>query len=148
MVTNLNTAGISFAGCSTTTVRWTVGETQSYSPNVKILLSTNGGTSWSYTLLSRTANDGVQVIQLPNIPTTNARIMIASVESVFFAVNSQSFRITSSSSSCPAPTENSEEPGEPEEPEVPEEIPPIETGGNLSTTSSRKFSVASLVICK
>lgn len=63
------------------------------SPNLNIQLSIDGGSTWSYTLAPSAPNDGIHIIQFPNVNTTNARVMVQAVESVFFAINSVPFSI-------------------------------------------------------
>lgn len=78
------------------TVTWDVAGTTSAPVNtsmVNILLSDNGGASFDYILASNTPNDGSETITVPNIGTSNARIMVEAVGNIFYAVNSSSFSI-------------------------------------------------------
>ena len=83
------------------TVSWNVAGT-TVSPinvtNVNILLSTNGGISFPFMLASNVANSGSQVVQLPSIATTTARIEVQAVGNVFFALSRNNFTIIPSSS--------------------------------------------------
>ncbi len=63
---------------------------------VNILLSTDGGFTYPYTLLTETENDGVANVIIPPYPTANARIMVEAVGNVFFDISNQNFTITSS----------------------------------------------------
>ncbi|HRJ96616.1 MAG TPA: M12 family metallo-peptidase [Fimbriimonadaceae bacterium] len=96
VVTSPNTNVEWFAN-STRTVTWTVGG-GSVSPNVNILLSTNGGTSYgtdtATVLAANVPNDGSHDVVLPNIATTTARIFVESANGVFFDVSNVNFRIT------------------------------------------------------
>jgi len=96
-VTSPSTA-VSWAGNSTQTITWNVASTN-MAPvncaNVSILLSTDGGLTYPTTLLASTANDGSEVITIPNTPTTNARIMVTCVGNVFYNINPINFIISS-----------------------------------------------------
>jgi hypothetical protein len=103
-VTAPNTA-VSWAGNSSQTVTWNVASTTA-SPvscaNVKISISTDGGTTFS-TLVASTANDGSEAVTIPNTPTTTARIKIEAVGNIFFDISNTNFTITSGSG-CASPT--------------------------------------------
>jgi len=100
-----NTA-VSYAGGSSQTVTWVVAGTTANNvncANVDILLSTNGGTSWS-TLLAATPNDGSEAVTIPNTPGTTNRIMVKGTNHIFFDVSNANFTITAGSSDTVAPT--------------------------------------------
>ncbi|WP_343672482.1 reprolysin-like metallopeptidase [Chitinophaga sp.] len=103
-VTAPNTA-VSWAGNSSQTITWNVASTTA-SPvscaNVKISLSTDGGNTFS-TLVASTANDGSEVVTIPNTPTTTARIKVEAVGNIFFDISNTNFTITAGSG-CSAPT--------------------------------------------
>ncbi len=94
-VTFPNTA-VNFAGNSSQTISWDVASTTA-SPvncaNVDILISTNGGTTWS-ALATSVANDGSEVVMIPNMDTTTARIMVKANGNIFFDVSDANFTIT------------------------------------------------------
>jgi hypothetical protein len=96
-VTAPNTA-VTWAGGSTQTVTWAKGG--STAANVNILLSTNGGSTWT-TVVAGTANDGSQAITVPSSPTTSARIRVEAAGSVYFDVSNANFTITSGGTSTP-----------------------------------------------
>ncbi|MFN8247802.1 MAG: zinc-dependent metalloprotease family protein [Ferruginibacter sp.] len=104
-VTAPNTA-VSWVGGSTQTVTWNVANT-TVAPvscaNVKISLSTDGGQTFPTVLVASTANDGSEVITVPNTPTTTARVKIESVGNIFFDISNANFTITSGSS-CGTPS--------------------------------------------
>lgn len=94
-VTVPNTA-VTYAGNSSQTVTWDVASTTA-SPvscaNVDILISTDGGTTWT-ALATATANDGSEVVLIPNLDTTTARIMVKANGNIFFDVSDANFTIT------------------------------------------------------
>ncbi|MBN8640537.1 MAG: T9SS type A sorting domain-containing protein [Flavobacteriales bacterium] len=104
-VTVPNTA-VSYAGGSTQTVTWAVAGTTANGvncANVDILISTNGGSTWT-TLLAATPNDGTQAVTIPNTPGTTNRIMVKGTNHIFFDVSNANFTITAGSSDTVAPT--------------------------------------------
>ena len=80
-------------------INWNVAGTDIAPVNtasVDILLSLDGGLTFTTVLASATPNDGSQTISIPVInPTTQARIMVRSNGNVYYAVNSSDFIITS-----------------------------------------------------
>ena len=92
-------AAISYPAGTTQTINWTVAGTNANGvncANVDILLSTDGGQTFSTVLLAGTPNDGSQNIVIPNIPGTTNRIMVKGSNHIFFDVNNSNFTITSS----------------------------------------------------
>lgn len=82
-------------------VNWTVNGTDSHCSNVDILLSIDGGLSYSV-LVNGTSNDGNQSVTLPNTPTTSARIIVRCdvaggyrSASTFYDVSNGNFTINS-----------------------------------------------------
>jgi hypothetical protein len=69
---------------NTSTLKWGIGTQQlvtwntnlGAADNVRLVLSTNGGTSFPITLLASTANDKSDVVTVPNNPTVLARIRV------------------------------------------------------------------------
>ena len=99
-VTAPNTA-VSYVGGSSQTITWNVAGTTANGvncANVDILISTNGGSSWS-TLLASTPNDGSQAVTIPNTPGTQNRIMIKGTNHIFFDVSNSNFTITAGTTS-------------------------------------------------
>jgi hypothetical protein len=95
-VTTPNTA-VSWAGLSSQTVTWNVAGTTANgvnTANVAIEFSNNGGTSFTTTILASTANDGSEVITVPNIGTTQARIRVRAVGNIFFDISNANFTVT------------------------------------------------------
>ena len=74
---------------ATETITWDVAGTTANginTANVNILISTDGGTTFT-TLLANTPNDGSQVVTMPSTPAVNCRILIEAVGNIFYAVS-------------------------------------------------------------
>lgn len=90
-VTSQNTSGISWDAGTTETVTWNVAGTTANNvneANVNILLSTDGGVNFDTVLASNTPNDGSHSITVPNVVSSNCRIMVEAANGIFFNVNS------------------------------------------------------------
>jgi hypothetical protein len=98
LVTAPNTA-VTWTGGSTQTVTWSVNGADALAPNVKISLSTDGGSTFPTTILSSTPNDGSENIVVPNINTAQARIKVEAVGNIFFDISDASFTINQTGSS-------------------------------------------------
>ena len=125
-VSSPNTA-VSYAGGSSQTITWVVGGTTANGvncANVDVLLSTNGGTSWS-TLLASTPNDGTEAVTIPNTPGTTNRIMVKGSNHIFFDVSNTNFTIIAGSTDTVAPT-----------------APTLAASGTTQTTTSLSWSGA------
>lgn len=96
-VTSPNTNVQWFAN-SRQTVTWNVGSSSVPSPNVRILLSTNGGNSFgtgtATVLAANVPNTGSAVVTLPNISNTTSRIFVESQHESFYDVSNVNFRIS------------------------------------------------------
>ncbi|GHC48764.1 zinc-dependent metalloprotease [Ulvibacter litoralis] len=90
---------ITWNAAQTREVTWDVAGTDSgtvNSPNVDILLSVDGGLNFDITLASGVPNNGSANITVPsNIDTTDARLMVASSNNIFYNVNASNFTIDS-----------------------------------------------------
>ncbi|MCC6722991.1 MAG: proprotein convertase P-domain-containing protein [Saprospiraceae bacterium] len=96
LVTSPNTA-VSWAGGSLQTVTWDVASTDMSPINcskVDILLSTDGGLTYPNTIFAGVPNDGSQLIAVPNIATTTARIMVRANGNIFYDISNANFTIT------------------------------------------------------
>tara|TARA_B100000767_G_scaffold69118_1_gene65718 strand:- start:3174 stop:6494 length:3321 start_codon:yes stop_codon:yes gene_type:complete len=89
--------GQSLTGNTNTTVTWDVANTNA-SPIlcslVDIYLSTDGGLTYPILILAGTANDGTQVINVPNIATSLARIKVKANGNIFFDISNSNFSIS------------------------------------------------------
>lgn len=96
VVTAPNTTGISWNSGSSQTITWDVAATNAAPiscANVSIELSTDGGLTFPVTIAASTANDGTEIITVPNNPTTQARIRVKAVGNIFFDINNANFTI-------------------------------------------------------
>ncbi|MCK6604867.1 MAG: M12 family metallo-peptidase [Ignavibacteriaceae bacterium] len=96
-VTYPNASGISVPALSQMTVTWNVANTTNASvncQNVNILLTKDNGLTYTPVLMN-TPNDGSQDVTIPDIQTTNARIVVEGVNNIFYDVSNASFSITS-----------------------------------------------------
>jgi hypothetical protein len=94
-VTSPNTA-ISWSAGGTATVTWSVNGTNAGSVNcasVNILLSTDGGQTFSTVLAAATANDGSELITVPSTQGTTNRIKVEAVGNIFFDISNVNFTI-------------------------------------------------------
>ncbi len=81
---------LTYAPGLTSSVIWAVSGTNTSPVNctqVNILMSTDGGATYPYTLASATANDGSEQVSIPNVLSANCRIVIESVGNIFFAIS-------------------------------------------------------------
>lgn len=77
-------------------VSWDVANTDHTPVNchsVNILLSTDNGQTWPYSLAQGTGNDGIQYVLVPDLPTTQARVRVQAADNVFFDVSNHPFSI-------------------------------------------------------
>lgn len=81
-------------------VTWTVGGSATPSPNVRILLSTDGGNSYgtgtATVLANSVPNNGSATVTIPNITSNQARIFVESSNGVFYDVSNVNFSIARS----------------------------------------------------
>lgn len=78
-------------------VQWDVAGTDGVvvdCQTVDILLSTDGGYTYPTTLVSGTANDGSELVTLPSIDVSTARVMVAAADNIFFDISDEDFTIT------------------------------------------------------
>jgi hypothetical protein len=95
-VTSQNTPGTVWSGGNIETVTWDVGgsdQSPVSTPNVNILLSTDGGFTFPVTLASGIPNNGSAQVTVPFIVTTSARLMVEGDGNIFFDINDEDFVI-------------------------------------------------------
>lgn len=105
-VTQPNTA-LNWPVNSVQTVTWSVAGTTGSPINcsqVDILLSTDGGLTWPYTLATAVPNDGSQTVTLPAQATTTARVMVRSIGHIFYDISDQNFTIFNGNAPLCVPT--------------------------------------------
>ena len=103
VVTAPNT-NVSWNGGTQKTITWDVASTNAAPincSNVKISLSTDGGITFSTILAASTANDGSQVVTLPNVNSTQCRVKIEAVGNIFFDISNVNFTIVGGTPPCP-----------------------------------------------
>jgi len=96
VVTNPNTTAVTWTSSSTATVAWNVANTTAppiATSQVEILLSIDGGNTYPYTLLASTANDGTETVLVPNVTSTQARVMVKALNNVYFDISNANFKI-------------------------------------------------------
>ena len=77
-------------------VRWDNAGTNSppvSTPNVRILLSLDGGANFDTVLAASVPNTGSALVTVPSVSTTTARIKIEAIDNYFFAITKTNFRI-------------------------------------------------------
>jgi hypothetical protein len=86
------TSGTIWTAGAAQTVTWDVANTSSAPVScaaVRILLSTDQGLTFPIVLANNTPNDGSQLVTIPGITTSGARIKVESVGNIFFNVSGQ-----------------------------------------------------------
>jgi len=92
--------GQTFTGNTFNNITWTVNDTDTHCSNVDILLSIDGGETYTV-IANATPNDGAQVVAIPNNASSTARILIRCDvaggfrgASTFYDVSNANFTIT------------------------------------------------------
>ena len=96
LVTNPSNTGIQWEAGSYSQVIWDVANTNNTTVNcqhVNILLSTDSGRPPYITLSENTPNDGAQFVAIPEMITSNARIIIEAADNIFFDMSNNDFSI-------------------------------------------------------
>lgn len=96
MVNSQNESNTVWESGSTETILWTVAGTDTNGidvATVDILLSTDGGVTFTEELAMGVPNDGSHDIVVPNLPTQRCRLMVKGSNHIFYAVNAMPFSI-------------------------------------------------------
>lgn len=96
VVAHPDTAGIRWTAGGQEIVRWDVANTQ-LAPvsctEVDILLSTDGGLSYPVVLAAGVPNNGLSAVDVPDLLTSSARVMVVCAGSIFFDISNHNFSI-------------------------------------------------------
>lgn len=87
---------VEYLGDSSQTVTWDVAGTDAApvsTANVQILISKDGGLTFTTVLAASVPNNGSAVVTLPNENITSARLMVKAVDNIYFALNASNFSI-------------------------------------------------------
>ncbi|HYF72392.1 MAG TPA: M12 family metallo-peptidase [Nocardioides sp.] len=105
LVTSRPVAGNPAVGGGAEPVTWAVNGTDAtgLAPQVRILLSTDGGQTYPHVLSAATPNDGAETVTLPGVTTSRARIRVEAVGNYFFDVSDADFAITAGPGPGPDP---------------------------------------------
>lgn len=86
--------GETWPASSLQTVQWSVNGTNTLTPSVAILLSTDGGNTFPVTLVANTPNDGAEAVQLPATQGAAVRIKVQAVGNIFFDISNANFTLS------------------------------------------------------
>ena len=134
-------------------VSWDVAGTDA-SPiscsNVDVLLSTDSGNSYPFTLAAAQANDGMQAVTLPpNSASANARVKVKCTANVFFDLSNADFTIASATTGMvpPGTPPVTPTPTPPPTGPLPPRLPPVVTPAQTPGRFGGSFSLlASLLL--
>ena len=96
VVTSQNTEDIVWTAGTQETISWDVAGTNTNNINVStvnILLSTDGGKTFSTSLATGVSNDGTQTITVPDTKASQCFVMVEAIGNFFLAMNTTSFSI-------------------------------------------------------
>ncbi|RUA10740.1 MAG: hypothetical protein DSY82_04460, partial [Flavobacteriia bacterium] len=102
-VTSQNEDNIVWNKNTQESVTWDVAGTNANGINVShvnIYLSTDNGNSYDTPLSLNTPNDGIQIINVPDIQASKCLLKVEAVDNIFFAVNSKVFSIGKFTNKC------------------------------------------------
>ena len=96
VITAPNT-NVNWPAASNQIVTWNVAGTTGNginTPTVDILMSSNGGLDFPFTLAANVPNDGAETISVPYFPSAYNRIIVRGHGNIFYDVSDQNFTIT------------------------------------------------------
>ncbi len=96
LVNSPNTADVLWTVGENQLVEWDVANTDAApieTALVDIYLSEDGGYTYPYLLLAATPNDGMESIEVPQVDTDQARVMVKASENVFYDISNENFTI-------------------------------------------------------
>jgi subtilisin-like proprotein convertase family protein len=100
LIQSPNTNQIWYEGTSQTVI-WDVANTDEAPvscASVDILLSIDGGYTYPITLASNVPNDGAQAIEVPEVESSTARVMVFCSDNAFFDISDEDFTIAQATS--------------------------------------------------
>jgi hypothetical protein len=89
-------SAVTWQGGTPQTITWLAANTMLppvSAMNVNIRLSVDGGQTFPIVLKANTLNDGSEMVVIPNIGTSSARIMVEAAGNIFFDISDASFTI-------------------------------------------------------
>jgi hypothetical protein len=88
-------SAVTWQGGTPQTIEWQVANTDLILNTlfVNIRLSVNGGKTFPIVLKANTLNDGIETVVIPNVGTSDARIMVEAVGNIFFDINDANFTV-------------------------------------------------------
>ena len=115
LLTFSNTAGPFLVQSPNTNMQWLGGTTQNVTwdvantnaapvscTNVNIMLSTDGGHTWTTTLAEQVPNTGSYGVTVPNIDASMCRVMVVCSDNIFFDMSNANFSIVQTSNAITA----------------------------------------------
>ncbi|MDN3642982.1 zinc-dependent metalloprotease family protein [Lutimonas halocynthiae] len=95
-VSSQNIEGLAWTANTKEIISWDVAGTTGNGvnvPTVNILLSTDGGNTFPTVLEANVANDGSQIITVPDVQVAQCFVMIEAIGNIFFSMNMAPFSI-------------------------------------------------------
>ena len=96
LVTYPNSSAVEWKAGEQVEITWDVANTDNdivKCQSVDIYLSTNGGNTFDYLLLSNTFNDGSETVTVPELVSNSVRVKIKASNNIFFDVSNSNFAI-------------------------------------------------------
>lgn len=106
-VSSQNMEGLAWTANTNETISWDVAGTTGNGVNVatvNVLLSTDGGNTFPTVLAANVANDGSQIITVPDLQVAQCFVMVEAIGNIFFSMNKTAFSIGEYNEICKAYT--------------------------------------------